>query len=575
MSKSNLHDAQQKALHKHTPVVLVVDDDPALRLVLRHTMEQEGYHVIEASNGLEAIQMTVRQQPDLILMDAVMPEMDGFRATTELKTMREYENTPILIITSLDDDYSISQAFSAGACDYITKPVNWSVMKHRVRRLMYAAEAERKIKHLAYHDPLTGLPNRLLFMDRIDQAISRSVRTEEKFTLFFIDIDHFKVINDSMGHEAGDKLLTKVTSRLQQVLRRTDTIARLGGDEFTIILENTSDPEDTVSIANNILSGLGRPISIDGRNVCISASIGVAIFPGDGETFGALLKNADTAMYRAKEKGRNTFEFYTSDMSSIAMKRLELENSLRAAIDNEEFVLHYQPKFNLAESKFVGMETLVRWEHPELGLVPPDEFIPLAEETGLINALGKWIIETACQQLGEWQLKAYHVPNLAINISARQFHEQDLCHIFQQEIEKNNLLPSSIEIELTENVLVQDHQRVGIVLNELRQMGVKISLDDFGTGYASMAYLKDFPINTVKIDRGFVSNIPEDKNNTAIVKAIAGLTQSLGLCLIAEGVETEQQLEFLKSLNCEQGQGYYWSKPLAAEIFEVEFLGKQ
>jgi len=561
-------------MQQRTPVILVVDDDPALRLVLRHTMEQEGYYVIEAGNGLEAIQTTVRQQPDLILMDAVMPEMDGFRATSELKAIQEHEHIPVLIITSLDDDHSISQAFSAGACDYITKPIHWSVMKHRVRRLLYTAETERKIKHLAYHDTLTGLPNRLLFMDRMDQAISRAIRTDGKFTLLFIDIDNFKVINDSMGHDAGDKLLTAVTSRLQKTLRRSDSIARLGGDEFAVILENISDPEDTVFVANNLLEVLAEPIAINDRKVCIGASIGVAIYPVDGESFGILLKNADTAMYRAKEQGRNTFEFYTSEMSALAMKRLDLENSLRAAIENEEFVVYYQPKFNLKERRLVGMEALVRWEHPTSGLIPPDEFIPLAEETGLINSLGQWIIESACKQLYEWQKKDYQVPNLAINISARQFQEQNLADIFQQLIEQFHLAPEQLEIELTENILVQDHKRAKIILNELHDMGMLIALDDFGTGYASMAYLKDFPINTVKIDRSFVSGIPTDKENMAIVKAITGLTHALGLNLIAEGVETDQQIEFLKDIDCEQGQGYYWSRPLAAEIFEVEFLGR-
>jgi diguanylate cyclase (GGDEF)-like protein len=574
MPDFNSSDKRQEAVQQHTPVILVVDDDPALRLVLRHCMEQEGYHVIEANNGLEAIQATVRQQPDLILMDAVMPEMDGFRATSELKAMPEYENIPILIITSLDDDHSVSQAFASGACDYVTKPVNWSVLKHRVRRLLHTAEAERKLEHLSYHDTLTGLPNRLLFMDRMDQSISRAMRTGEKFTLLFIDIDHFKVINDSMGHEAGDKLLTTVTSRLQQTLRRSDTIARLGGDEFTIILENISDPEDIIYVANNLLETLAEPISILERKVCIGASIGVAVYPDDGESFGALLKNSDTAMYRAKEKGRNTFEFYTSEMSTQAMKRLELEDSLRNAINNEEFVVYYQPKFDLKTRKLVGMEALVRWDHPESGIIPPDEFIPLAEETGLITSLGKWVIESSCEQLHEWQQKGYHIPNLSINVSARQFHEQNLGNIFRRVMEQYNLAPEHIEIELTENILVQDHEKARRILDELHSMGIHIALDDFGTGYASMAYLKDFPINTVKIDRSFISNIPGDKENMAIVRAISGLTQSLDLCLIAEGVETDQQIEFLKDINCEQGQGFYWSRPLSPDIFEVEFLRK-
>jgi len=574
MPESTQIDTRQGANSKKTPVVLVVDDDPSLRLVLRHTMEQDGYYVIEASNGLEAIQTTVRQQPDLILMDAVMPEMDGFRAIAELKAMRDYESLPILIITSLDDDKSVAQAFSAGACDYINKPINWSVLKHRVRRLLYMAEAERKIRQLAYHDTLTGLPNRLLFMDRMDQAISRSIRAEEKFTLLFIDVDHFKVINDSMGHEAGDKLLKLITERLQKTLRRSDTIARLGGDEFTVILENMSVLDDIVFVARNLLEELSQPVMLNDRELCVAASIGIAIFPDDGENFGNLLKNADTAMYRAKEKGRNTFEFYTAEMSAVAMYRLELENSLRNAIDKKEFVVYYQPKFDLKNRQCWGMEALVRWNHPYDGIISPDDFIPLAEETGMIVMLGKWVIETACAQLSEWKEKGYQIRNLAINISARQFREQNLPSLFEKILNNTNLEAADIEVELTENTLVENNDKAKEILGKLHNMGLRIALDDFGTGYASMAYLKDFPIDTVKIDRSFISDIPSNKEDMAIVKAIASLTDALDLCLIAEGVEQDQQIEFLKDIGCEQAQGYYWGRPVPAEIFETEFLKK-
>ncbi len=574
MPESTQIDTRQGADKKHTPVVLVVDDDPALRLVLRHTMEQDGYYVIEASNGLEAIQTTVRQQPDLILMDAVMPEMDGFRAISELKAMREYESLPILIITSLDDDQSVAQAFSAGACDYINKPINWSVLKHRVRRLLYTAEAERKIRHLAYHDTLTGLPNRLLFMDRMDQAISRAIRAEEKFSLLFIDIDHFKVINDSMGHEAGDKLLTAITGRLQKTLRRSDTIARLGGDEFTVILENISELDDVILVTKNLLEVLLKPVIINGRKVSVGASIGIAVFPDDGENFGNLLKNADTAMYRAKEKGRNTFEFYTAEMSDVAMYRLELENSLRNAIDKKEFVVYYQPKYDLENQKYWGMEALVRWNHPDEGIISPDDFIPLAEETGMIVMLGRWVIETACAQLSEWKKKGYQINNLAINISARQFREQNLPLLFENILKDTNLKAADIEVELTESTLVENNDKAKDILDTLHNMGLRIALDDFGTGYASMAYLKDFPIDTVKIDRSFISDIPANREDMAIVRAIASLTDALDLCLIAEGVEKNEQIEFLKEIGCEQGQGFYWSQPVPAEVFEIEFLKK-
>ena len=572
MLESSNHGLRPDADEPYIPLILVADDDPAIRLILRHTMEQDGYQVVEATNGVEALQITIRQSPDLILMDAVMPEMDGFRATEELKGMPDYVDIPVLVITALDDDRSVSRAFEVGACDYITKPVNWSVLRQRVRRLLYTAEAERKIRHLAYHDTLTGLPNRLLFMDRMDQAISRAQRNDDGFALLFIDVDHFKVINDSMGHEAGDQLLTQVTRRLSLNVRRSDTIARLGGDEFTVILENVGEPETVVMVTKNLLETLCKPINIGGREVHVSASVGIAMYPDDGENFGHLLKNADTAMYRAKAQGRNTFQFYASEMSTAAMRRLELENSLRYAIEKQEFIVHYQPKYDLHSRRCIGMEALVRWDHPEKGVIPPDEFIPLAEETGLIVALGEWVIRTACGQLSAWQQAGYEIRDLSINVSARQFQEQDLCALFAEVLEAFQLRAEDIEVELTESVLVDNHDQARRILAQLHDMGLKIALDDFGTGYASMAYLKEFPIDTVKIDRSFVWGIPNDEENIAIVRAIAGLTSALGLSLIAEGVETAQQVEFLKDIECFRGQGYLWSRPVSALHFEQSIL---
>ena len=572
MADTTKYDPGTETEKQQAPIILIADDDPSIRLVLRHAMEQEGYLVIEATNGLEAVQAAVRQAPDLSLMDAVMPEMDGFRATSELKGMDEYAETPILIITSLDDDPSVEQAFQVGACDYITKPVNWSVLKQRVKRLLFTADAERKIKHLAYHDTLTGLPNRMLFMDRMDQAISRATRSNESFALLFLDVDNFKVINDSMGHEAGDRLLISVTQRLRDALRRSDTIARLGGDEFTILLENLSEPEAVILVVKNLLEKISEPIVISGREMHISASVGISMYPGDGQSFGHLLKNADTAMYRAKELGRNTFQFYTAEMSEIAMRRLELENSLRYAIEGQDFVIFYQPKFDFKSGKCSGMEALVRWDHPEKGIIPPDEFIPLAEETGMIVPLGEWVIRTACRQFSQWKKSGYAIDNISINVSARQFHEQDLTGLFEQLIEELELNPAEIEVELTESTLVKNQANAKKILDELHQMGLLIALDDFGTGYASMAYLKDFPIDTVKIDRSFVRDIPDDREDTAIVKAITGLADALGLKLIAEGVECEQQISFLKDIGCMHGQGYYWSKPVSAMEFEHSIL---
>jgi len=558
--------------YKHVPIVLIADDDPSIRLVLRHTMEQSGYQVIEVANGLEAVQVVIRQNPDLIIMDAVMPEMDGFRATEEIKKILECQSTPILMATSLDDDQSIARAFEVGASDYITKPFNWSVLKRRAARMLSAANAEREIRHLAYHDVLTGLPNRMLFMDRIDQAISRAQRENSKFALLFLDIDHFKVINDSMGHDAGDKLLNIVSQRLSEVLRKTDTIARLGGDEFTIIIEALDREKYVSSVARNILRSLEKPVKIDGKGVHIGGSIGVALYPQDGQNFGTLLKNADTAMYRAKELGRQTFQFYEREMSQKAMQRLDLENQIRSALKNKEFVVYYQPKVNLQTGQCQGMEALVRWQHPQRGLIAPLEFIPLAEETGLIIELDEWVMATACDQFKAWKAADYPINNLSVNVSARHFREGDLLGYCKKILDTFKFSAGHIEIELTESALVDNYNNAKEVLDEIHDMGVHIALDDFGTGYASMSYLKEFPFDTVKLDRSFIYGLPDDRESSAIVKAMIQLADALNLNIVAEGIETDQQKSFLSDQGCAFGQGYLWSKPISAEDFEEKYL---
>ncbi|HED36353.1 MAG TPA: GGDEF domain-containing response regulator [Gammaproteobacteria bacterium] len=555
-----------------TPVILVADDDPSIRLLLRHVMEQCGYYVVEVSNGLEAVASAARHIPDLILMDAIMPDMDGFRATEEIRKIPECQATSVLMATSLDDDESVSRAFDVGACDYITKPFNWSVLKHRVTRMLLAADAERKIRHIAYHDSLTGLPNRMLFIDRIDQAISRALREDTQFALLFLDIDHFKVINDSMGHAAGDQLLNIVALRLQDVLRKSDTIARLGGDEFTIIIESLQEAEWVVTVANNILRQLEVPVEINNRQVHVGGSIGIALFPQDGESFGALLKNADIAMYKAKEQGRHTFQFYAAEMSQKAMQRLELENQIRAALTEEQFVVYYQPKVNLENGQYSGVEALVRWQHPQRGIIAPIEFIALAEETGLIIQLDKWVIRTACKQFEKWREAGAVLESLSVNVSARHFKEGGLSVFCKEVLQSTQLPPGKLEIELTESALMDNYEGAKSVLNEIHAMGISIALDDFGTGYASMSYLKEFPFDTVKLDRSFVKDIPADDESTAIVKAMIQLSAALKLSTVGEGIENEQQRDCLRENGCVYGQGYLWAKPVSAQELEKLIL---
>ena len=550
------------------PMVLIADDDPSMRLVLKYTMEQSGYLVVEAGNGLEALEAIKQQTPDLILMDAVMPEMNGFVATEAIKKIEECFHVPVLMATSLNDDQSIGMAFSAGASDYITKPFNWSVLKHRTARLLAAADAQEKIHHLAYHDSLTGLPNRALFIDRIDQAISRAEREDGQFAILFIDIDNFKVINDSMGHAAGDELLTIVSQRLTQNLRKTDTVARIGGDEFTIILEEIKSVENVSLVAKNILSVLDEPVEINQIEIHISGSIGVALYPQDGSDVGVLLKNSDTAMYRAKELGRKNFQFYTQEMSFKVMQRMDLENQIRNALKNEEFLVYYQPKVNLVSGQCHGVEALVRWQHPEKGLISPCTFIPLAEETGLITQLDQWVMQVACKQVQAWREQGYPISNLSVNVSARHFKDESLFADCKKMLETSKLPAKYIEIELTESALVENYLVAKEMLNDIHNLGIKIALDDFGTGYSSMTYLKEFPFDTIKLDRSFIHNLPDDKENSAIIIAMIKLAEALNLNVVAEGIETDDQKYFLTDHGCHYGQGYLWSKPMSAEEFE-------
>ena len=556
------------------PLVLIADDDPAIRLVLKHSVEQIGYQVIEAADGKQAIQLTLEQRPDLVLMDAIMPVMDGFTATAEITANPQLADIPVMIITALDDDQSVDRAFEVGAVDYITKPVKWSVLKQRVRRMIHTAVTEQKVRHLAYHDTLTGLPNRMLFMDRIDQAIARVNRSGESFALLFIDIDHFKIINDTLGHNAGDKLLLSVTQILLDSIRHADTVARFGGDEFIVLLEHIHKPEDTVAITNKLLKALHEPIMISGREVRISASIGIALYPEDGDDFGALLKHADTAMYQAKELGRNNFQFYTKSMSESAQKRLDLEASLREAIKRQEFQVYYQPKYDMNTGQCWGMEALIRWSHPHKGLISPADFIPVAEQTGIIIPISEWLIRECFRQMVSWREAGYDAKNLSINVSPRQFKEQDLVGLFTELLQSTGINGEEVEIEITETILMDNQIKAEATLGQLKAMGIKIALDDFGTGYASLAYLKKYPIDIVKIDRSFVSGTPDDEEDCAIVKAIASLAGALEMGLIAEGVETEEQIAFLRKMHCHLAQGFYWNPPLSAHAFQINVLDK-
>ena len=427
--------------------------------------------------------------------------------------------------------------------------------------------AQQRLTHLAHYDSLTGLPNRVLFHDRLQLAMIDARRTQRLVAVMLLDLDRFKHVNDTLGHGVGDLLLKQVAQRLLKCVRAGDTVSRLAGDEFALILPGVLHADNVSRLTQRILKSLSEPLVLDGHTVSVSGSLGVTLFPNDHDTLEGLLKNADAAMYRAKEAGRNACQFYSAEMHASAERRLTLENHLRRAIERGEFVLHYQPQVDLASGDIIGMEALLRWQSPELGLVSPMDFIPLAEETGLIVPIGEWVLRTACKQTRAWQLAGLSpLSRISVNFSARQFQKGVATRIADILVE-SGLVPSALVLELTETSLMLDSDVVRATLDAIDEMGVQIAIDDFGTGYASLSYLKRFPIDVLKIDRSFVRGIPSDSNDVAITGAIITMAHSLGLKVVAEGVETAAQFAFLRERGCNAMQGFYFSKPLAVEAF--------
>jgi diguanylate cyclase (GGDEF)-like protein len=567
----SLFDDTQK--YEERPVVVLADDDPSIRLMIRHVLESEEFDIVEAADGLEAIKAVEKHHPALVLLDAVMPGIDGFTTCKQIKD-KGHTDIPVMMITGLDDDASVERAYDVGAIDYITKPIKWAVLKHRVKSVVASVVSERKVQLLAYRDTLTNLPNRLLFADRLEHALIRAHRHREAVALMLIDIDDFKLVNDSFGHEAGDKLIKAIGDLLVKSLRRADTVARLGGDEFAVIVEDIDGPEDAISIADNLTTILAHNVKLDDQETYTGASIGISIYPDDGEDARTLLKNSDTALFRAKEKGRHGFQFYKPEMSVTAMERLDLENSLRKALERDEFAVHYQPIIDLHKNEVVGVEALLRWQHPDKGIINPNDFVPLSEDCGLIVPIGEWLVRTVCKQLRLWREEGLEKQNVSINIAPRQFRDQDIIALFKEMLHEHNIEASAITIEITESALIENVGEVESILNTLSNMGMTVALDDFGTGFASIAYLKDFPVDIVKIDQVFIDGIPDSVDDSAIVNAIAGLTRGLKLKLLAEGVENDRQLQMLKGLGCQLGQGFYWSKALPADQYSQFYMNR-
>jgi diguanylate cyclase (GGDEF)-like protein/PAS domain S-box-containing protein len=432
---------------------------------------------------------------------------------------------------------------------------------------------QERLQYLAHHDSLTELPNRALLIDRLEQALARARWHERLVAVLFLDLDRFKNINDSLGHEVGDRLLQEVGARLRAVVRERDTIARHGGDEFVILLDDIATEADVSHIAQKLLDALLPPFQIDGQLLHVTGSIGISSYPSDGASPPSLLRNADAAMYRAKEAGKNTFRFYSQDMSARAIQRLTMENNLRLALERSQFVLHYQPQVDAVTGATVGAEALLRWQHPEFGLVEPAEFVPLLEETGLIVPVGTWVLREACAELGRWQQSGGRPLRMAVNISGRQFDDPGLPAMVRRLLSDFGLAPDSLELELTESVLMGHTATVDEVLRELGHARVRLTVDDFGTGYSSLSYLKRFPIDALKVDRSFVRDVSADENDAHLVAAIVGMGASLGMDVVAEGVETEVQREFLRRCGCRLMQGHLFARPMPGAAFQALLAG--
>lgn len=435
-----------------------------------------------------------------------------------------------------------------------------------IRDISERKQNEEKINDLVFLDPLTELPNRRLFYDRLNSALNQAKEDDQVFSLLFLDLDRFKLINDTFGHNIGDRLLVQATERLKSVLRERDTVARLGGDEFVLILPHT-DQNQAAAFARNLQKAFDRPFLFDGEEIFVSLSIGIGMYPNDGETQEALIKSADLALYRVKEEGRNGFQFHTSDMNDDVARKSKLAMSLRKGLEYGEFGIHYQPQIDLKTGTIIGVEALARWNHSKMGNISPAEFIPLAEETGAIIQIGEYVLREACKQNKAWQNAGLPPFRVAINISARQFAQTNLAQIVKEALEESGLEPQYLELELTESI-IQGSKVAISMMQELKTMGIHLSIDDFGTGYSSLSYLKLFPIDTLKIDQYFTRNIQVDSKDAALVDTIIRMAHNLELNVIAEGVETSEQLEFLKVRHCDQAQGYYFNRPLPAEDIE-------
>ncbi len=557
--------------------IMMIDDEPIMIDLVRAFLDDAGYReFVGISKPALAMERIHAERPDVLLLDLFMPKVSGFEILEQVRADSQLKSTPVIVMTSASDAATKLKVLELGATDFLEKPVDPSELALRLRNtLAFKAYRDRS----AFFDALTGLPNRRLFLNQLATAVRRAQRTNTFCALLSIDLDRFKQVNETLGHRAGDSLLKAVADRLQGIIRGTDAIGRLteqstawsisrvGGDDFTALLPDLKRVEDVEIVARRVLAVMARPFHIDGHELFITPSIGISICPIDATEPEGLLKQADAALTHAKQRGRNNYSFYSVGINAKALERLTLQNQLRRGIERNEFVLYYQPKIDCISGKIVGAEALIRWQHPERGLLAPDKFIGIAEETNLIVEIGRWVLFEATRRAQEWVNQGFRHCPVSVNVSSPQLRDRRLQRDVDEALKASGLPARMLTIELTESILMDNIDEVVDQLGVLAATGVSISLDDFGTGYSSMAYLKQMPLAELKIDRSFIRGLPDDSSSVAIISAVIALSHGLGLTVIAEGVETIEQLAFLQSKGCDAYQGFLSSKAVPSEQF--------
>jgi diguanylate cyclase (GGDEF)-like protein len=553
-----------------SPVVMMVDDEPLNIEVLQTFLEEAGYQeVISVTEPEKALGLLAERHPDVLLLDLVMPGMSGFEILERMRADETLRHVPVIVLTSSTDAETKLKALELGATDFLGKPTDPSELALRLRNTL-SAKAYRD--RLANYDPVTALPNRRLLMDRLERMLRETARAGASGAVMHVHLDRFRQIAEAFGLGIGDSLMKGVAMRLDLGVRSSASgklpkIYRTGDDEFALLLPGLGRGDDTAAVAQALLSAMAAPFRAGGQDLSITAGIGIAVFPDDGMEASALASHAGVAARHANEQGGKGFQFYAKELNATSLKRLSVESELRRALDRDELRIFYQPKVRAHNGRGTGAEILVRWQHPERGLVSPVEFIPIAEETGLIVPLGEWVLRAACAQSKAWQNAGLRVPRVTVNVSGKQFHAPQMTETVVSALKSSGLAPQYLGIELTESAVMGNAERQIRTLHELKALGVTLSIDDFGTGYSSLSYLKRFPLDELKIDRSFVSGVDTDPDDAAIVIAIIAMAHCLGLSVVAEGVETQAQLAFLKSKACDECQGFLFAKPMPAEAF--------